>query len=797
VQVLRRSRIVGSESRVGAPHARPRCHATSRVLLACLVVSAIALVVPQGARAGAVSSLTPVILDTDFYSGPDSVGGEAALLALELRSEVQVIAMGVNTRFNRPQVATDSWKCMAAIAQFYGYPNIPIGSDMPDNGPPPSSFNFIGPCAALASPHTPQPLPAVELYRKALAAQPDGSVVFVETGYEENLQSLLNSSPDSISPLNGAQLVAQKVQTLVVMGGGYPSSVGENNFQGNAGAASFVATNWPTKIVYSGYEVGANVITGHTVSSVHPANSPVRVAMEAFGGVNKSITSFDLTAIYHAIRPTDASLTEVGPGTNAIGTYGANTFTLGTGDQYYLSLTNQTALEASIETLWDTLPGTAPQTIAFTSTPPPAPTVDGSYAASAVGGTSGNPVTLSIDPTSTSGCTINSSGNVYFGAPLGTCIVDANQPGSTTYAPAVAQQTINVAGLSQTILFTSTAPTSPTIGATYDVAAVGGASLNPVTFSVDASSTSGCTVDGAGTVTFLAPPGACVVDANELGNTTYAPATQAQQTINVTGLAQTISFTSIAPTSASVGGTPYKPQATATSGLAVSFVLDSISKGCTLASGTVRFAEVGTCVIDATQGGSGSYLAAPMQQQSIAVGKGASVITITSAAPKSPKAGGSYTPVATSNSGDAVRLALGAYSAGCRLAHGVVEFRTIGTCVVDFIDAGNANYERAYTQHQTLATARGRLQVVVGVSPTTAKSGATITLTAHVSVPFATGTIRFTAHSTTLCTATFKGGVARCNAATHLPKGTYAVFATYSGSSSFYAATVRTTVRFT
>jgi hypothetical protein len=185
-----------------------------------------------------------------------------------------------------------------------------------------------------------------------------------------------------------------------------------------------------------------------------------------------------------------------------------------------------------------------------------------------------------------------------------------------------------------------------------------------------------------------------------------------------------------------------------------------------------------------------------MQQQSIAVGKGASVITITSAAPKSPKAGGSYTPAATSSSGDAVRLALGAHSAGCRLAHGVVEFRTIGTCVVDFIDAGNANYERAYTQHQTLTIAKGRLQVDVGVSPTAAKSGATITLTAQVSVPFATGTITFTAHSTTLCTATFKRGVARCNAATHLPKGAYAVIATYSGSSSFYAATGRTTVRF-
>jgi len=318
-----------------------------------------------------------------------------------------------------------------------------------------------------------------------------------------------------------------------------------------------------------------------------------------------------------------------------------------------------------------------------------------------------------------------------------------------------------------------------------------------VTFSIDPSSTSGCTVNGSGTVTLSAPPGACVIDANELGNTTYAPAKQAQQTIDVTGDPQTISFTSTAPTLASVGGTSYTPTATATSGLPVTIALDPASHGCTLAGGTVSFAKVGMCVIDATQGGSGSYLAAPMQQQSIAIGRGASVITVTSAAPKSPKAGGSYTPTATSNSGDAVRITLGAGSTGCKLAGGIVEFRAIGTCVVEFNDAGNANYEPASTQRQTLTIAKGHLQVVASVTPTTAKSGATITLSGKVSVPFATGTITFTAHSTILCTATVRGGVARCNAATHLPKGAYTVIATYSGSRSFYTAIGRTTIRFT
>jgi hypothetical protein len=49
-------------------------------------------------------------------------------------------------------------------------------------------------------------------------------------------------------------------------------------------------------------------------------------------------------------------------------------------------------------------------------------------------------------------------------------------------------------------------------GSTYTVAASGGASGNPVTFSVDASENGSCTISGA-TITFVAT-GSCLIDAN-------------------------------------------------------------------------------------------------------------------------------------------------------------------------------------------------------------------------------------------------------------------------------------------
>jgi hypothetical protein len=774
-----------------------RSRRVSRVGVAVLLMALLTtgVVLAPTVHVGAAPPRVPVILDTDIYSSADDVGALATLFGSDLLGQDNVIAVGVNTRYDRPAVSANSWKCVAAIAQFYGYPNVPIGSDMPDNGPPaPSSDDFINPCAALASPNTPSPGSAVEVYRKALVSQPDDSVVIVCTGYEENIANLLNSSADSVSPLSGEALVSQKVKELVMMGGGYPSRDGENNFEGNAGAASDVAENWPTKIVYSGYEVGDMVFTGGSVSTTHPSDSPVRVALESFAGRSKSIMSFDLTAAYHAIDPSDPNLSEVGPGTNSIDTVGDNTFTLGPGDEYYLTLGNVSALESSIEAMWDTLPGTTSQGLSFSTSPPSPATLGGTYDVATSGGASGNPVTLTIDPASTSGCTINGSDQVAFSAPSGSCIIDANEPGTTFYAPAALQQTFQVAKHAQVIVFTSTPPSTPTVGGSYTVAATGGGSTSPVVISIDGSSTSGCTLGGSGKVTFSAPLGSCVIDANQAGTTTYSPASQVQQTITIGGLSQTVSFTSTPPAPESVGAASYAPTASSTAGLGVTIGLDPSSTGCKLSNGVVSFTSVGTCVLDATQAGNATYLPASLQQ-SFAVAKGASSIRITSKVPKA-LAGSAYTPEASSSTGDGVLVSLGSSSTGCGMLRGSVEFRAVGSCVINFTDPGNADYLSSTATQQFIIT-KGHVQLRASVSPSRARAGTTVTLSATVSVPYATGVASFSVGGKVLCAAVVHDGTATCRAAMSLPKGAYRVAASYSGSASFFATSAATRVRLT
>lgn len=85
--------------------------------------------------------------------------------------------------------------------------------------------------------------------------------------------------------------------------------------------------------------------------------------------------------------------------------------------------------------------------------------------------------------------------------------------------------------------------------------------------------------------------------------------------------AQTIAFTSNAPTTATVDGTTYTPSASATSGLPVTYTIDSSSSNtCSISvNNVVSFQGAGTCIINADQVGDGDYKPAPQVQQSFTV----------------------------------------------------------------------------------------------------------------------------------------------------------------------------------
>src|SRR6202023_3852587 len=94
------------------------------------------------------------------------------------------------------------------------------------------------------------------------------------------------------------------------------------------------------------------------------------------------------------------------------------------------------------------------------------------------------------------------------------------------------------------------------------------------------------------------------------------------------------------PSPASVGGT-YKVEASASSGLAVSFSSGAPSV-CSVSGSTVTFAGAGTCVVDANQPGNESFEPAGQAQQSFAVVKKTQTITFKSTPPSPASVGDSY-----------------------------------------------------------------------------------------------------------------------------------------------------------
>ena len=127
-------------------------------------------------------------------------------------------------------------------------------------------------------------------------------------------------------------------------------------------------------------------------------------------------------------------------------------------------------------------------------------------------------------------CTVD-LGVVNFAAP-GTCTLQAVILEGSNYLGATGTpQSFTISKANQTIIFTSAAPASAVVGGTYIPTATGGASGNPVIFTIDASASLVCSISG-GTVSFNAE-GICVINANQAGDTHYNAAPQVQQSFSV------------------------------------------------------------------------------------------------------------------------------------------------------------------------------------------------------------------------------------------------------------------------
>ena len=362
---------------------------------------------------------------------------------------------------------------------------------------------------------------------------------------------------------------------------------------------------------------------------------------------------------------------------------------------------------------------------------------------------------------------------------------------TTNYTVSYVAGTMTVNKATQTVTITSTAPTGKTYSGsnnqTYTVTDTGGASGNPVTLTIDATSTSGCTIAGS-TVSYGSGAGTCIVDANQAGNTNYSAATQVQQTFNIAKAALTITANNMSMT---YGTTP--PAVTYTpSGLQGTNTVASIGLTVTCTTSATNTSAAGSAQTTSCSGAASttnytvSYVAGTMTVNQV-------IATVSiSNLPASGTYGGSFTPTYTVTPGDTGATSVTSNSTTvCTVSGSTVNYVGIGTCSLTAHVAATTNYAAASGTPQTFNIAKAALTITAnnmsmtyGTTPpavtytpsglqgtdTVGSIGLTVTCTTSATNTSAAGSAQTTscsgAASTTNYTVSYVAGTMTVNKAT-------------------------------
>lgn len=361
--------------------------------------------------------------------------------------------------------------------------------------------------------------------------------------------------------------------------------------------------------------------------------------------------------------------------------------------------------------------------------------------------TSGLPVTLSA----TGSCTLTGTSLHLIGA--GDCTIDASQPGNENYLPAPnVESTISVSKAKQSVSFTP--PTDKTFGdPDFTVAGTATSSL-PVTFTADGS----CTVNN--TTVHLTGAGDCTITASQAGDDKYNPADGVTATFTVAKAGQTLTFDQ--PSARTFGDSNFTVAGTASSGLPVTFSADG---SCTVTDGIVTLTGAGSCSLQAHQGGSADYLAAPVVTRSFEIAKADQAVAL-QALNTATFGDPDVTVSATATSGLPVTLEV---SGPCTLEGSSLHLTGSGNCTLTASQTGNGDYNAAQEVSRTISIDRAGQAITLTslkdrqfgdadfTVSATATSGLSVTFTATGSCTLTGSTVHLTGGGRCTVTASQPG----------------------------------------
>ena len=280
-----------------------------RTLCSALVLSALMTV--SGGPGMCTAEPVKLIFDTDIGNDVDDALAMGLIHALQSRGQCELLAVTITK--DQPLAA----EFVDAINTFYGRGDIPIG--MARSGVTPEEGKFL-PLARvrdngqLRFPHDlegDKTTEATGLLPQVLSQQPDHSVSIVQVGFSTNLARLLASAPDKVSPLSGVELVRQQVNLLSIMAGHFRPGQGgdtfeEYNVKMDVGSCQQLMRNWPTPIVFSGFEIG--IAVPYPAVSIerdyrYVPHHPLPEAYCLYEPPPHNRPTWDLTSVLYAVFP--------------------------------------------------------------------------------------------------------------------------------------------------------------------------------------------------------------------------------------------------------------------------------------------------------------------------------------------------------------------------------------------------------------------------------------------------------------------------------------------------------------
>jgi hypothetical protein len=248
---------------------------------------------PESKSDNQVTSNFPVIIDTDFASDADDLLAVRLGLIYQDLGLIDVKAIMLSTSYSK------SPQAVSALCNWDGHSGIPIG--MNTKTIVHVGGEYVDKLCELGHGYTDY-TDTTKLYRKILA-ESDTKIDIITLGFMQNISDLINSQPDQYSPLNGVQLMQEKVDKLYVVGSNLANTITFNFYwTGDTviNAAKNVNTNCPVEIVYLVTDGAANVWNGSYHASDYKNKDIVSAAMKA-NGQGSGIGGCDTMCLFEMI----------------------------------------------------------------------------------------------------------------------------------------------------------------------------------------------------------------------------------------------------------------------------------------------------------------------------------------------------------------------------------------------------------------------------------------------------------------------------------------------------------------